>query len=88
MNPLFVEILVRERMKERLQEAEQARLAQAAPPKRERPALHQRSLAWLGYKLMATGSYLLESYTRRDEITPDSKQLLEMSIADLECLHQ
>jgi hypothetical protein len=88
MNPLFVELIVRERMKERLRGAQQARLAQAARPKRERPALHQRGLVWLGYKLTATGSYLLESYTRRDEITPDPKQLFEMSIADLECLHR
>jgi len=83
MNPLFVELIVRERMKERLQEAELVRLAQTALPKR--PALRQRSLVWLGHKLTAAGSYLLESYTRRDEVPPDPKHLLEMSIADLDC---
>jgi hypothetical protein len=83
MNPLFVELIVRERMKERLQEAELARLARTAHPKKL--ALRQRSLVWLGHKLTATGSYLLTNYTGRDEIPPDHKQLLEMSIADLDC---
>ncbi|MEJ2706488.1 MAG: hypothetical protein P8074_02625 [Anaerolineales bacterium] len=88
MNPLFAELIVRERMKERLREAELARLAQASIPKREKLTLHQRGLVWLGYRLTATGSYLLENYTSRDEISPDHKQLLEMSIGDLECLHR
>ena len=60
MNSWFLEREMKQRVKERLREAEQTRLALSGAPSREGPALYQRGLGWLGRSLAAAGVFLLD----------------------------
>jgi hypothetical protein len=71
MNGWFLEREMKERVKERLREAEQTRLALSGTPPREGPALYQRGLGWLGKALNKAGAFLLQQADKRTMPSPE-----------------